>query len=246
MSINNIIEFKKKILYISLLCVFSLFSVFFIGADLIKQGEGEDDKTYNIIDSAWADDINGTENADNITGTTNKDVIKGLNGNDTLAGKEAGDDISGGDGDDIIYGNDGRDVLWGKAGNDHLEGAEGNDRIYGDRGNDTLLGGPGNDTLIGGPDRDIFICGTATDTITDFNLTQKDTTPENDCEIIKNDGSGNGKVNQKLSVQQQNDDLNLGNKNIKEVKTVANTTTTTPTIKEQKKPDSGFFFDLFK
>jgi Ca2+-binding RTX toxin-like protein len=224
--------------------VFSLFSVFFIGADLIKQEGGEDDKTHNIIDSAWADDINGTENADNITGTTNKDVIKGLNGNDTLAGKEAGDDISGGDGDDIIYGNDGRDVLWGKAGNDHLEGAEGNDRIYGDRGNDTLMGGPGNDTLIGGQDRDIFICGTATDTITDFNLTQKDTTPENDCEIIKNGSNGNGKVNQKLSVQQQNDDSNLGNANIKKVKTVANTTT--PTIDEQKKPDSGFFFDLFK
>lgn len=243
MSINNIIEFKKKILYISLLCVFSLFSVFFIEVDLIKQG-GEEDQIHNIINSAWADDINGTENADNITGTTNKDVIKGLNGTDTLAGKEAGDNISGGSGDDIIYGNEGRDILKGKAGNDHLEGAEGNDRIFGDRGNDTLIGGLGNDTLTGGPGRDIFICGTATDTITDFNDTQKDTTPENDCENIKNGSSGNGKVNQKVSIQQQNDDSTLGNTNIKEGTTVPNTTTTPP-IDEQK-PDSGFFFDLFK
>ena len=241
MNFNNKIEFQKKIFYVSMLCMLSFFSVIFMESDLIKQQE--EVKKHTIIDSAWADDINGTENADNITGTINKDVIKGLNGNDTLAGKEAGDDISGGDGDDTIYGNEGRDVLWGKAGNDHMEGAEGNDRIYGNRGNDTLIGGPGNDTLIGGPDRDIFICGTATDTITDFNITQKDTTPENDCENIKNNNSGNVKVNQNLSTQQQNDDSNLVNKDVKEVTTVANKTST---LDEQKPPDSGFFFDLFK
>ncbi|HSF51559.1 MAG TPA: hypothetical protein VLA74_12420 [Nitrososphaeraceae archaeon] len=207
--------------------------------ELIKQQE--EDKKYNIIDSVWAEDINGTENGDNITGTINKDLIKGLDGNDTLAGKEAGDDISGGNGDDMIYGNDGRDVLWGKAGNDHVEGGEGNDRIYGDRGNDTLIGGPSNDTLTGGPDRDIFICGTATDTITDFNVTQKDTNPENDCENIENSGNGNAKDNKNLSIQ-QNDDSSLGNTDIKEETTVANTT---PTIDEPK-PDSGLFFGLFK
>ncbi len=240
MNINNKIEFQKKFFYVSLLCMLSFFSVIFIESDLIKQQE---DKKYNVIDSAWAEDINGTENADNITGTVNKDVIKGLNGNDTLAGKEAGDDISGGSGDDIIYGNEGRDVLRGKSGNDHLEGAEGNDRIYGDRGNDMLIGGPGNDTLIGGPGKDIFICGTATDTITDFNITQKDTTPENDCENIKNGSSGNAKNNKNLPIQ-QNDVSTSGNTNIKEKISVANKTPPPPS--DEKKPDSGFFFGLFK
>jgi hypothetical protein len=241
MNINNKIKFQKKIFYMSLLCMFSFSSIIFMEPELIKQQE-EVYKKYNIFDSAWADDINGTENADNITGTINKDLIKGLDGNDTLAGKGAGDDISGGDGDDMIYGNDGRDVLWGKTGNDHVEGGEGNDRIYGDRGNDTLIGGLGNDTLTGGPDRDIFICGTATDTITDFNVTQKDTTPENDCENIKKDGSsGNAKNNQNLTIQ-QNDDSTLGNTDTEKETIVANTT---PTIDEQK-PDSGLFFGLFK
>ena len=33
--------------------------------------------------------------------------------------------------------------------------------------------------------RDAFICREDGDTITDFNITQKDTIPENDCENIK-------------------------------------------------------------
>ena len=43
----------------------------------------------------------------------------------------------------------------------------------------------GNDTITGGLNKDIFICGTATDTIVDFNTTQKDIIPENDCENIR-------------------------------------------------------------
>jgi Ca2+-binding RTX toxin-like protein len=234
---NKNLNAKNFGVYLPLFFLAASFYVIIIHIDINQE-------RYNVIENVWADDINGTENGDNITGTINQDTIKGLNGNDTLDGKEAGDNISGGDGNDTLYGNEGRDWLRGGSGSDHIEGTKGNDMLFGDRGNDTLQGGPGNDTLTGGPNKDIFICGTASDTITDFNITQKDTTPENDCEIIKNDGSGNGKVNQKLSVQQQNDDSNLGNTNIKKVKTVANTTT--PKIDEQKKPDSGFFFDLFK
>ena len=48
-----------------------------------------------------------------------------------------------------------------------------------------LIGGRGNDTLTGGLGRDVFICREDGDTITDFNITQKDTIPENDCENIK-------------------------------------------------------------
>ena len=57
--------------------------------------------------------------------------------------------------------------------------------LFGDRGNDTIDGGLGNDTLTGGPNKDIFICGTGPDTVTDFNVTQQDSAPENDCENIK-------------------------------------------------------------
>lgn len=155
---------------------------------------------HKIIENVWAEEINGTKNNDHINGTIMHDKIKGLNGNDTISGKAAGDDISGGSGDDTIYGNEGRDILWGKAGNDHIEGGDGNDRIYGDRGNDMIIGGRGNDTLTGGLGQDIFICGDGGDTILDFNVTQKDSIPENDCENIKD---SNAKVVASSPAQEQ-------------------------------------------
>ena len=236
MKINNKIEFQKQHFYISMLCMFSFFFVVSIEIDPLNQ----EDK-HNIIDIAWADAINGTENTDNITGTINKDVIKGLDGNDTLAGLEAGDNISGGSGDDKIYGNEGRDSLKGKAGNDSIEGAEGNDKISGDRGNDILMGGPGEDTLTGGQGTDIFICGSATDTVTDFNVTQQDTNPENDCENIKNVSGGNAESSETLPIQQQQqqEESNLGKTNIEPI--TSNTTQKT----DEQKPDNGFF-GLFK
>lgn len=173
----------SKIFYISLFCILllSCFTVF-LETGSKKEGQQYDDRLQMV----WAEEINGTENPDNIVGTLNQDTIRGFGGNDTIDGKEAGDDISGGSGDDVIYGNEGRDVLKGKAGNDRIDGGKGNDRIFGDRGNDVLIGGPGNDTLTGGFGKDIFMCGEGTmDTVTDFNLTQKDTAPENDCENIK-------------------------------------------------------------
>src|SRR5688500_18865149 len=214
--------------FIYLLSIFGSISLVELEIDFIQN-------KYNniIVNTVWAaalaDEINGTENADTINGTINKDVIKGLDGNDTLAGKEAGDNISGGSGDDMIYGNEGRDSLKGKAGNDNIEGAEGNDKIFGDRGNDMLMGGPGDDTLTGGLGTDKFICGTAIDTITDFNATQKDTTPENDCENIENQPSGNGENNNDLSIQQQQDST-LENKGIEQ--TTANTTQKTDEQKQ--------------
>ena len=211
--------------YKSFFCLIGLFFVF-IGINFVEPREQQQQYQYNIINFVWAENINGTENADNISGTMNKDVIKGLDGNDTLAGKEAGDDISGGSGDDTIYGNEGRDVLKGKSGNDHIEGGEGQDRIYGDRGNDMLMGGAGNDTLSGGPGKDIFICGPATDTITDFNITQKDTIPENDCENIKSENSTN------VSDNINNEEMP--------------TEDTITTTKEQEKSSGDGFFGLFK
>ena len=187
-------------LTLPLFCVLGLLFVLVFGTNLA-------DNNYGIINTVWADEINGTENADSITGTINQDTIKGLQGNDTIGGSEAGDDISGGDGDDAIYGNEGRDWLRGGSENDHIESGEGNDMLYGDRGNDTLNGGPGNDTLTGGSNKDIFICGPGPDTVTDFNVTQQDSAPENDCENIK----GNNTNVNNISIPQQQPSEYTGN-----------------------------------
>ena len=218
-KILNFNDIQSKIynatsLTLPLFCVLGLLFVLVLGTDFA-------DNKYYIINTVWADEINGTENADSITGTINQDTIKGLQGNDTIGGREAGDDISGGDGDDEIYGNEGRDWLRGGSGNDHIEGGKGNDMLFGDRGNDTLNGGPGNDTLTGGPNKDIFICGTGPDTVTDFNVTQKDLAPENDCENIKDN---NTNVNS-TSFHQQQLSGNAGN--IKTNEPVDNITNTT-------------------
>jgi Ca2+-binding RTX toxin-like protein len=213
----------------SLFCVLGLLFVSVFGTNLA-------DNKYYIINTVWADEINGTENADSITGTINQDTIKGLQGNDTIGGREAGDDISGGDGDDAIYGNEGRDWLRGGSENDHIEGGEGNDMLFGDRGNDTLNGGPGNDTLTGGSNKDIFICGPGPDTVTDFNVTQQDSAPENDCENIK----GNITNVNSISFSQQQLSGNAGNITNKPVDDITNTTID----KNNNDPLQRFFFGL--
>ena len=143
-----------------------------------------ENQKFIFTNLAFAEEIVGSENHDKLVGTDQMDTIKGFGGNDTVLGKNGGDDISGGDGNDIIYGDNGRDFLKGKSGDDRIEGGQGNDRIYGDRGNDVLIGGLGNDLILGGPGKDIFICNEGTDTLADFNLTDGDIIPENDCENI--------------------------------------------------------------
>ncbi len=240
---KNVNISKTLTTYLSLSCILGSLFFIFIGIDYVgEQQLLQQQYQYNIINIAWADDLNGTENADNITGKQNQDKIKGFGGNDTIAGLEAGDNISGGSGDDVIYGNEGRDTIWGKAGNDRIEGGEGNDRIYGDRGNDILTGDLGKDILTGGEGKDIFICGKGIDTVTDFNVTQKDTVSENDCENIKYDGSGNLEANKSLSLQQQADNNNSGNINSEREMTED----ITAKMEKQKPDNGGFFFGLFK
>ncbi len=61
----------------------------------------------------------------------------------------------------------------GEAGNDTLWGSNGDDVINGDAGNDSLFGGSGSDTLTGGTGSDTFqfTATSASDVITDFNVT---------------------------------------------------------------------------
>src|SRR5918995_949407 len=200
------------------------FSFLFILASLVISLETYGEKQErNTIHLAWAEEMNGTNNADNM--------------NDTINGKEAGDDISGGSGDDLIYGNEGRDILKGKAGNDRIEGGEGKDRLFGDRGNDVLVGGQDNDTLTGGIGMDTFICGNGTDLLTDFNITQKDITPENDCENIKD---SNVKT-KSLSPQQ-----NLSSAVTKDNNQITDNKSNNVNTTDQNKKVDDFFFGLFK
>jgi len=90
--------------------IFCYSFLFILASLVISLGTCGEKQERNTIHLAWAEEINGTNNADNMNGTINKDIIKGLDGNDTINGKEAGDDISGGSGDDLIYGNEGRDI----------------------------------------------------------------------------------------------------------------------------------------
>lgn len=226
-SIMNNFKFFK------IFCYSFLFILTSLVISLETCGEKQERNTIHL---AWAEEINGTNNADNMNGTINKDIIKGLDGNDTINGKEAGDDISGGSGDDLIYGNEGRDILKGKAGNDRIEGGEGKDRLFGDRGNDVLVGGQDNDTLTGGIGMDTFICGNGTDLLTDFNITQKDSTPENDCENLKN---SNVKT-KSLSPQP-----NLSSAVTKDNNQITNNKDNVNTTDQNKKVDD-FFFGLFK
>lgn len=216
-------------------CYSFIFILALLVISLETCGEKQERNTLHL---AWAEEINGTNNADNMNGTINKDIIKGLDGNDTINGKEAGDDISGGSGDDLIYGNEGRDILKGKAGNDRIEGGEGKDRLFGDRGNDVLVGGQDNDTLTGGIGMDTFICGNGTDLLTDFNITQKDSTPENDCENLK--GSN---VKTKILSPQQNLSSAAVTKDNNQIKD--NKSNNINTTDQNKKVDD-FFFGLFK
>ena len=251
------VEIYKKIRYVKFTYIYTGFYMFFfLGLIFLLNLEGDifekvgynnnknnnnNNNNNNILSTAWANEINGTNNSDNITGTQSKDIIKGLNGNDTITGKEAGDDISGGSGDDIIFGNGGRDVLRGKAGNDRIEGEKGNDRIYGDRGNDILIGGSGNDTFTGGIGRDVFICSTGNDTITDFNITQSDTTPQqNDCEKIRYDNT-----DYYISFQQKQEDKQYEEAVDRSVH-IENTIEDDKYEPKKSGSNNGFFFGLFK
>ena len=66
---RNLVFSKDFISYLSLFCIFACFFVVFIGID-DKYGE------HNIIDIAWADEINGIEQANDIlTGGYGTDIF---------------------------------------------------------------------------------------------------------------------------------------------------------------------------
>ena len=89
--------------------------------------------------------------------------------------------------------------------------------------------------MTGGLGKDVFICGTGNETITDFNLTQNDITPQQkDCEKIRYDNtdyyiSSQQKQNEKLQQKEEGSSVHAEG-----------------TTKDVKSGGDGFIFSLFK
>jgi Ca2+-binding RTX toxin-like protein len=103
----------------------------------------EADKIEQVIGTAFADSIQGSDWDDGISGGAGNDFIDGGKGNDALTGGEGDDSIIGGEGNDALTGGEGDDSLVGGAGNDSLIGGAGNDVYYWSSktalsGNDTI------------------------------------------------------------------------------------------------------------
>ena len=131
-----------------------------------------------LLDSNSASPIAFPNNQNNqIQGFNHlNDAIDGQGHDDRMAGLGCDDYRAGTTGNDTLWGNAGKDILLGNAGNDILLGNGDNDTLWGNADNDTLWGGAGQDVLIGGSDRDIFALKPqeGTDTIIDFNLSERD------------------------------------------------------------------------
>jgi subtilisin family serine protease len=136
------------------------------------------DRNNLLFDSNSASPIAFPNNQNNqIQGFNHlNDAIDGQGGDDRMAELGCDDIVRGTTGNDTLWGNAGKDILLGNAGKDILLGNGDNDTLWGNADNDTLWGGAGQDVLIGGSDRDIFALKPqeGTDTIVDFNLSERD------------------------------------------------------------------------
>lgn len=88
-------------------------------------GDGEE-----ILGTAQADDLIGSDGDDEIFAREGNDITEGRNGDDRIFAHDGDDILIGGEGDDFMRGGDGDDVIL-----DH----EGSDTIYGDAGNDSII-----------------------------------------------------------------------------------------------------------
>ncbi|WP_367971653.1 retention module-containing protein [Vibrio scophthalmi] len=119
-----------------------------------------------------------------------------------LLGDDTGVNLTAGSGDDRIVGGDGGDILTGGAGNDEIIGGAGADTIDGGLGSDILTGGTGNDIFVWHE-----ISDGATDTITDFTVSEdkidlRDVLPE-----LKSATVGVDDLLDHIQVTVQNEDL---------------------------------------
>src|SRR5215204_6045114 len=211
------VEIYKKIRYVKFNFIYTGFYMFFfLGLIFLLNLEGD------IFEKVGYNN-NKNNNNNNILSTAWANEINGTNNSDNITGTQS------------------KDIIKGLNGNDTITGKEAGDDISGGSGDYILIGGSGNDTFTGGIGRDVFICSTGNDTITDFNITQSDTTPQqNDCEKIRYDNT-----DYYISFQQKQED-----KQYEEAvdRSVHIENTIEDEKYEQKKSGSnnGFFFGLFK
>jgi Ca2+-binding RTX toxin-like protein len=121
--------------------------------------------SYNIVGSAFDDNLSGADAADTLLGGDGNDILTGNSGTDTLHGDDGDDNLNGGSGNDSLDGDAENDSLDGGSGNDTLLGRSGNDSLDGGSFNDSLDGGSDNDTLFGNSEDDTLDGGSGNDTL---------------------------------------------------------------------------------
>lgn len=136
--------------------------------DASNDGDGGSDtlsSIENVVGSAYADFMYGSNGTNNLWGGAGNDEIRALSGDDFLYGDDDDDEIFGGFGDDYAEGGEGNDQLNGQGDDDTLYGQNGDDSLWGEIGSDTLYGGAGHDDLYGGDDSDILYGDAGVDTL---------------------------------------------------------------------------------
>lgn len=140
-----------------------------VGKDVMKGGTGND---HYVVDNKSDIVIEYVgEGADIVSSSVTFDLAAKANYVEAL-NLEGSKKLNG-------YGNSLNNQLSGNAGANVLDGRDGDDVIDGKAGKDTIIGGKGSDNLTGGLGADTFKWALAdigghTDTITDFNITEKD------------------------------------------------------------------------
>ena len=130
------------------------------------QGYGGFADYYNIVKTAFSNELYGGAGDDWIFAGGGEDKLYGEDGDDRLFGNFQDNFISGGTGSDAVEAGDGDDAINGDSGDDRLNGAGGDDSIRGSYGNDLIRGGQDNDTLRGGHGDDLIDGGSGNDFLT--------------------------------------------------------------------------------
>jgi Ca2+-binding RTX toxin-like protein len=134
------------------------------GADVLRGGDGMDTASYRDATASVVVNLLGGVNSGDAAGDTFASIenIEGSAFADTLNGNNDANLIVGGAGVDILDGKGGDDTLSGGAGADTLTGGLGDDALDGGDGDDTLIGGAGADSFSGGAGIDTVSYANAT------------------------------------------------------------------------------------
>jgi Ca2+-binding RTX toxin-like protein len=132
------------------------------GADRIDGGGDSDTVSYLgslgpvTIDLSTQTASGGDAEGDTLVSIEN---VIGSAQADTVTGSNAANRMHLGDAADVAFGLDGNDTIFGEGGNDSLTGGDGVDQLDGGAGNDSLMGGNDNDFLTGGVGDDLIMGG---------------------------------------------------------------------------------------